>query len=287
MPESRVASNMAEGRKCAAIAAACACKPSAAAAGPVEGGAAGHARCGDPRAREVDPLAKTRPWTPRPRPMEDAMEQAVRTLQDRVNAALLGSDWQALDELVSPNAPIIAPEGVIITRDKWIGVHNESDYQPVRLETSETDVHTYDHAGIRFDVVDSECTCKGETVAGRFRVTQAWVTDHDKWQLAAVQYTSLSSRDFQRPQATTTQLQPSPTSRREHTCPPQRHHLPTPEHSAALWPASASSAASAEPTPSPPTPGLEHCRANSASTSPRTPARPASVPPARPSPPSH
>ena len=89
------------------------------------------------------------------------MEQAVRTLQDRVNAALLGSDWQALDELVSPNAPIIAPEGVIITRDKWIGVHNESDYQPVRLETSETDVHTYDHAGIRFDVVDSECTCNG------------------------------------------------------------------------------------------------------------------------------
>jgi hypothetical protein len=93
--------------------------------------------------------------------MEDAMEQAVRTLQDRINAALLGSDWQALDELVSPNAPIIAPEGVIITRDKWIGVHNESDYQPVRLETSETDVHTYDHGGIRFDVVDSECTCKG------------------------------------------------------------------------------------------------------------------------------
>jgi hypothetical protein len=33
---------------------------------------------------------------------------------------------------------------------------------------------------------------RGETIAGRFRVTQAWVTDHDKWQLAAVQYTSLS-----------------------------------------------------------------------------------------------
>jgi hypothetical protein len=78
------------------------------------------------------------------------------------------------------------------TRDEWIGVHKESDYQQVRLETSETDVHTYDHAGIRFDVVDSECTYKGETIAGRFRVTQVWVTDHQKWRLAAVQYTSLS-----------------------------------------------------------------------------------------------
>jgi hypothetical protein len=120
------------------------------------------------------------------------MEQTVRTLQDRVNAALLGSDWQTLDELVSPNARIIGPKGFIITRDEWIGVHKESDYQQVRLETSETDVHTYDHAGIRFDVVDSECTYKGETIAGRFRVTQVWVTDHQKWRLAAVQYTSLS-----------------------------------------------------------------------------------------------
>jgi len=119
------------------------------------------------------------------------MEQTVRSLQDRVNAALLGSDWETLDELVSPYARIIGPKGFIITRDEWIGVHKESDYQQVRLETSETDVHTYDNAGIRFDVVDSECTYKGETIAGRFRVTQVWVTDHGKWRLAAVQYTPL------------------------------------------------------------------------------------------------
>jgi hypothetical protein len=32
---------------------------------------------------------------------------------------------------------------------------------------------------------------KGQTDAGRFRVTQVWVTDHDRWQLVTVQYTAL------------------------------------------------------------------------------------------------
>ena len=47
------------------------------------------------------------------------------------------------------------------------------------------------------------------------------------------------------PQATATQLQTAPTSRREHACPPQLRHLLTVERSAGSWPASASSAASA------------------------------------------
>jgi len=32
-----------------------------------------------------------------------------------------------------------------------------------------------------------------ETIAGHFRVIQVWVTDHERWQLAAVQYTALPS----------------------------------------------------------------------------------------------
>jgi len=123
--------------------------------------------------------------------MEVAMEDTVHTLQDRVNTALLDSDWGTLNELIAPDARIIGPKGFIINRDEWIGLHKESEYQQVRLEPTETEVNTYDHVGIRFDVVESECRYNGETIAGRFRVTQVWVTDHERWQLAAVQYTSL------------------------------------------------------------------------------------------------
>jgi Domain of unknown function (DUF4440) len=119
------------------------------------------------------------------------VKETVRSLQDRVNAALLESDWETLNDLVAPEARIIGPKGFMIDRDEWIGVHQGSEYQQVRLQPTETDLRTYDRAGIRVDIVDSECIYKGETHAGRFRVTQVWVSDHDRWQLAAVQYTSL------------------------------------------------------------------------------------------------
>jgi len=54
------------------------------------------------------------------------------------------------------------------------GPHPAGPGEQVRLEPSETEVHTCDHAGIRFDVAESECLYKGKTIAGRFRVTQVW-----------------------------------------------------------------------------------------------------------------
>jgi Domain of unknown function (DUF4440) len=92
---------------------------------------------------------------------------------------------------VAPDARIIGPRGFIIDRDEWIGVHRASAYQQVQLQPAEADLRTYDRVGIRFDIVDSECVYKGETHAGRFRVTRVWVTDHGGWELAAVQYTSI------------------------------------------------------------------------------------------------
>jgi hypothetical protein len=79
-----------------------------------------------------------------------------------------------------------------LTGTRGSGFHQESEYEQVRFEPAETEIHTYDRAGIRFDVVESECMYKGENITGRFRVTQVWVFEREKWQLAAVQYTSVS-----------------------------------------------------------------------------------------------
>ncbi|HYY04621.1 MAG TPA: nuclear transport factor 2 family protein [Gaiellaceae bacterium] len=120
------------------------------------------------------------------------MIDTVAQLQDRVNAALLASDWQTLEELVDPNAGIVGPRGFMISRNDWIGVHRESAYEQLRLETHDTDVRQYDGAAIRFDVVDSECRYRGETIKGRFRVMQAWAARSGRWRLVAIQYTALA-----------------------------------------------------------------------------------------------
>jgi hypothetical protein len=119
------------------------------------------------------------------------MEETISALQDKVNTALLKSDWQTLNDLVAPDARIIGPRGFIIDRDEWIGVHQRADYQQVKLEANETETRSYGRAGIRCDVVESECIYQGETIAGRFRVMQVWVTRDERWQLAGIQYTAV------------------------------------------------------------------------------------------------
>jgi Domain of unknown function (DUF4440) len=115
----------------------------------------------------------------------------IDELQDQVNRALLDGDWRTLTELVAADAVITGPRGYVIDRDTWINVHRESAYEQVRLDISESVTHTYDGAGLRFDLVDSECRYHGEVIEGRFRVSQMWATADGRWQLAGVQYTAV------------------------------------------------------------------------------------------------
>jgi hypothetical protein len=61
------------------------------------------------------------------------------------------------------------------------------------LEVTDREVHVFDGIGIRLDVVESECLFRGETISGRFRVMQVWVTEDDRWVLAGVQYTGMAT----------------------------------------------------------------------------------------------
>jgi hypothetical protein len=114
----------------------------------------------------------------------------IDELQSRVNRALLDGDWETLTDLVASDAVITGPRGFVITRDAWINAHQEEAYEQVRLDVAESVTHAYDSAGLRFDLVESECRYHGEVIRGRFRVSQMWVTADGRWQLAGVQYTA-------------------------------------------------------------------------------------------------
>ena len=117
----------------------------------------------------------------------------VNQLQDQANRALLDGDWRALERLIAPGARVVGPRGFMITRDRWIGVHQEAAYEQERIEVVETVVDAYESAAVRADVIDSRCRYQGETIAGRFRVSHTWVNVDGTPQLAAVQYTSISA----------------------------------------------------------------------------------------------
>ena len=93
----------------------------------------------------------------------------VNRLQDKANRALLDHDWTTLESLVAPGARIVGPRGFLISRDRWIGVHQESAYEQERIEVVESVVDTYDNCAVRIDLVESRCRYEGKTIAGRFR----------------------------------------------------------------------------------------------------------------------
>lgn len=124
-----------------------------------------------------------------------AMEETIHDLQKQVNTALLQSDAETLDKLVSGDCQIIGPKGFKISKDEWIGVHEGSDYEQIRLDVRETEVHMHGDAAVQCDVQESRCSYKGEIIDGLFRVLHVWAKHPERWRLVAVQYTSLSSPD--------------------------------------------------------------------------------------------
>src|SRR3954465_5409057 len=99
--------------------------------------------------------------------MKDDNGTLIDTLQNRVNQALLTGDWHTLSDLVAPDALITGPRGYMIGRDAWIGAPREEAYKKGPLDGAETVVPTYTIAGIRFDLVESQCLYHGEEINGR------------------------------------------------------------------------------------------------------------------------
>jgi ketosteroid isomerase-like protein len=122
------------------------------------------------------------------------MEKAIRDAPDAFHAALLRGDAEFLATVLTDVCRIIGPKGFFIDKSEWIGTHEDSEYTQVRLESREVEVREYGDTAIRWEVQDSRCVYKGQTIDGLFRVTQVWVRLAEAWRLASLQYTSLPPR---------------------------------------------------------------------------------------------
>ena len=121
------------------------------------------------------------------------MDMPVRDRQQEFHAALLRGDATALDEMLDDECRIIGPKGFYIDKQEWIRTHKDNEYTQVRLESREVEVRSYGDTAIRWEVQDSRCVFKGETIDGLFRVTEVWVRRDGPWRLASLQYTSMSA----------------------------------------------------------------------------------------------
>jgi ketosteroid isomerase-like protein len=123
---------------------------------------------------------------------EETMDANIRQQQNEFHAALLRGDASVLESMLAGDCRIIGPKGFYIDRDEWIRTHKDSEYEQMRLDSREVELRQYGDTVIRWEVQDSSCVFKGETIDGLFRVTQVWIRGADEWRLASLQYTSMS-----------------------------------------------------------------------------------------------
>lgn len=123
------------------------------------------------------------------------MEETIDDLQERLNQALLGADGEELERLVDSDCQIIGPKGFKIAKDEWIGVHGGGEFEQIRLEVRDAELHLFSATAVRCDILDSACRFRGQVITGQFRVTQVWARRSETWRLVAIQYTPLAMGD--------------------------------------------------------------------------------------------
>jgi hypothetical protein len=117
----------------------------------------------------------------------------VRSIQDRFDQAELTGDRDTLRELIADGFQSIGPRGFVLDKDQWIDRHDQFVYHV--LDTSETDVQVHgddDDIAIVRNVQRNRATYRGQDIAASTRVTQVWIRQDGRWQLAAIQFSPLA-----------------------------------------------------------------------------------------------
>ncbi|MFC3991211.1 nuclear transport factor 2 family protein [Actinoplanes siamensis] len=106
------------------------------------------------------------------------------------DAAELHGDTDALQTLLADDFKSIGEQGYVLDKEQWIGKFAEFSYSA--LDSSDVEVRCYDHAAIVRCIQRSRSTWQGQQMALTVRVSQTWIEHDEGWQLAGIQFSSLS-----------------------------------------------------------------------------------------------
>lgn len=102
---------------------------------------------------------------------------AVDSARQALFTALLASDRESLDQLVTDGCQIIGPKGFQIVKDDWIHAHVDDVYELEALDILQTDIREWVDSALITDLQQSACVFHGERIEGLFRVLSVWHRD--------------------------------------------------------------------------------------------------------------
>jgi hypothetical protein len=118
------------------------------------------------------------------------MQETIRDLQDEFDKAELNADIETLGRLLADDFVSIGPKGFVLDKQQWIDRHVHFKYH--KLETSDMNIRIYDRTAIVHNIQRNRATFNDQHVELAVRVTQVWLYQRNRWQLAAIQFSPLS-----------------------------------------------------------------------------------------------
>ena len=115
----------------------------------------------------------------------------ILELQRAFDDAELNGDAEQLGDLLADDFLSIGEQGFQLGKREWIGRHGEFRY--LSIETTEVDVRRYDKTAIVRCVQRSRASWRGDAMALAVRLSQVWICGPERWQLVAIQFSTLGS----------------------------------------------------------------------------------------------
>lgn len=111
------------------------------------------------------------------------MKDIIVDLEEKLRLAMLSSDVEMLDQLISDELVFIAPNGSIASKKMDLAAH-ESGFQKItKLAPSEQKIHISDNFAVVTVKMQIEGTYADSNISGCYQYLRTWVKHNDSWQI--------------------------------------------------------------------------------------------------------
>lgn len=113
------------------------------------------------------------------------MNEEIIKLEEELRLAMLVSDVEKLDKLISDSLIFIAPNGTVATKQMDLDVHKSGIQKMTKLTQSEQKIQVFDNCAIVTVKMELEGTIGEANISGNYRYIRTWAKTNTSWQVIA------------------------------------------------------------------------------------------------------
>lgn len=117
---------------------------------------------------------------------------ALKNAEERLRQAVLTSNVDALDGLLSESVIFVGPDGTVLNKEDDLALYRSGTQTLTRYDPSEMQIELHgDDVGVVVLRVDLSGQRGARTFAGAFRFTRTYVREGHAWRIACAQASAI------------------------------------------------------------------------------------------------